>query len=254
MQGRPAAKKRYALLDTLRGITLCSMIAYHACWDLVFLFGMPWAWYTGRAAFYWQQSICWTFIFLSGFCFPLGRGGLRRGAQVFLGGAAVTLTTLLFSYESRVIFGVLTFLGAAMLLTAVLRTLLDKLPPQAGVLLSAALFGTTRSINEGTLNLLVCKVELPAGLYRGWLETFFGFMKPDFYSSDYFSLLPWVFLFWCGYYTCRWLRARRADGRLPNAFCVGISPFSWLGRNSLLIYMLHQPLLFVLLTVWDKFR
>ena len=39
-------------LDTLRGLTLVSMIAYHACWDLVWMFGMDWAWYRGQGAFF----------------------------------------------------------------------------------------------------------------------------------------------------------------------------------------------------------
>ena len=63
---------RYALLDELRGLDLLSMIGYHACWDLIFLFGMSAAWYTGWQGHLWQQSICWVFILLSGFCLPLG--------------------------------------------------------------------------------------------------------------------------------------------------------------------------------------
>lgn len=31
---------RYALLDELRGLDLVSMILYHACWDMMFLFGI----------------------------------------------------------------------------------------------------------------------------------------------------------------------------------------------------------------------
>ena len=60
------AKVRYAGLDTLRGVTLVSMMAYHACWDLVYIFGMDWDWYGSFGAYLWQQSICWTFILLSG--------------------------------------------------------------------------------------------------------------------------------------------------------------------------------------------
>ena len=45
-KNKPAAG-RYALLDELRGLDLLSMIGYHACWDLIFLFGMSAAWYTG---------------------------------------------------------------------------------------------------------------------------------------------------------------------------------------------------------------
>ena len=56
-KNKPAAG-RYALLDELRGLDLLSMIGYHACWDLIFLFGMSAAWYTGWQGHLWQQSIC----------------------------------------------------------------------------------------------------------------------------------------------------------------------------------------------------
>ena len=110
-QNRPAG--RYARLDELRGLDLLSMIAYHGCWDAVFLFGLRAEWYTGWPGHLWQQSICWVFILLSGFCVPLGRHPLRRGARVFAAGALVTAVTLVFMPEDRVIFGVLTLLGSA---------------------------------------------------------------------------------------------------------------------------------------------
>ena len=78
---------RYALLDELRGLDLVSMMLYHACWDLVFLFDVNMRWYAGTPGRLWQQSICWVFILLSGFCVQLGHHTLRRGAQVFGAGA-----------------------------------------------------------------------------------------------------------------------------------------------------------------------
>ena len=51
------AKVRYAGLDTLRVVTLVSMMAYHASWDLVYIFGMGWGWYSSFGAYLWQQSI-----------------------------------------------------------------------------------------------------------------------------------------------------------------------------------------------------
>ena len=71
---------RVAALDALRGLTILSMAAYHACWDLVYIFRMDWGWYRSGAAYLWQQSICWTFILLSGFCWSMGRRPLRRGS------------------------------------------------------------------------------------------------------------------------------------------------------------------------------
>lgn len=79
---------RYALLDELRGLDLVSMMLYHGCWDLVNLFGIQADWYYGLPGHLWQQSICWVFILLSGFCAQLGHHTLRRGAQVFGGRGA----------------------------------------------------------------------------------------------------------------------------------------------------------------------
>lgn len=131
---------RYALLDELRGLDLVSMMLYHACWDMMFLFGIWMDWYAGMPGRLWQQTICWVFILLSGFCVPLGHRTLKRGAQVFAAGALVTVVTLVFMPEDRVVFGVLTFLGSAMLLTGVLEPLLKKIPPAAGLAVSAVLF------------------------------------------------------------------------------------------------------------------
>ena len=132
---------RYALLDELRGLDLVSMMLYHACWDMMFLFGIWMDWYIGWPGRLWQQSICWVFILLSGFCVPLGHRTLKRGAQVFAAGALVTVVTLVFMPGNRVIFGVLTFLGTAMLLTGVLEPLLKKVMPAVGLAVCGVLPG-----------------------------------------------------------------------------------------------------------------
>lgn len=75
----PQTAARYRLLDELRGLDLISMMLYHGMWDVVFLFGVAQKWYTGRPGFVWQQSICWVFILLSGFCLPLGI--IRSGGE-----------------------------------------------------------------------------------------------------------------------------------------------------------------------------
>lgn len=142
---------RYALLDELRGLDLVSMMLYHGCWDLVNLFGIQADWYYGLPGHLWQQSICWVFILLSGFCVQLGHHTLRRGAQVFGAGALVTAVTLLFMPEDRVVFGVLTLLGSAMLLTGLLEKPLRRIPPAAGFAISAVLFALTRNVSAGYL-------------------------------------------------------------------------------------------------------
>ena len=140
---------RYALLDELRGLDLVSMMLYHACWDMMFLFGIWMDWYAGMPGRLWQQTICWVFILLSGFCAPFGRHMLRRGVTVFAAGALVTAVTLVFMPGERVIFGVLTFLGTAMLLTGVLEPLLKKVMPAVGLAVSAVLFAVCYPVGLG---------------------------------------------------------------------------------------------------------
>ena len=230
-------------LDTLRGVTILSMVAYHACWDLVYIFGKDWAWYRSDAAYVWQQSICWTFILLSGYCWSLGRHRLKRGLMAFGGGVLVSLVTLLFMPEDPVRFGVLTLLGSAALLTIPLEPLLRRIPARAGLAGSFSLFLLLRDVNGGWLGFEGARVlALPGSLYRNLLTAFLGFPAASFYSTDYFSLLPWLFLFWTGYFLWRLRPGDRGSGlRLP-----GITA---MGRHSLLIYLLHQPVIYGVLSV-----
>ena len=206
---------RYALLDELRGLDLISMMLFHVCWDLVFLFDVNMRWYAGTPGRLWQQTICWVFILLSGFCAPFGRHMLRRGTVVFGAGAVVTLATLVFMPEGRVIFGVLTFLGTAMLLTGVLEPLLKKVMPAVGLAVSAVLFAVCYPVSLGWVGL------------GGWK-----------------LMLPWLFLFWAGYYLHKAVGRRRMEPlRRPVCPVLG-----WMGRHSLLLYLLHQPVIYGVLS------
>ena len=132
MNPSKVSANRYALLDELRGLDLISMMCYHGLWDVVFLFGVQLPWYTGMPGHLWQQSICWVFILLSGFCLPMGHHPYKRGALVFGAGALVTAVTVFFMPEDVVLFGVLTLLGSAMVITALLEKALRKIPPAVG--------------------------------------------------------------------------------------------------------------------------
>ncbi|MCD8132200.1 MAG: DUF1624 domain-containing protein [Lachnospiraceae bacterium] len=239
--------KRYLILDEIRGLALLNMIVYHTCWDLVYIFGTDWTWYRSGAAYVWQQGICWTFIFLSGFCLPLGKRTLKRGLTVFAGGLVITAVTLIFMYDDRVIFGVLTLIGSCMLLAALLKPLLQKCPPAVGFAVSFLLFLLTKRINSGYLGFGSFRLlALPDGLYRNLFTTWLGFQAPGFYSSDYFSLIPWSFLFLAGFYLYAlaekkgWLRYLAKDR---------IRPLQIIGQHTLPIYMVHQVVLYGVLSI-----
>lgn len=245
-------RKRYELLDSLRGLVLISMILYHGIWDLVYLFGRKWSWYHGTEAYIWQQSICKTFILLSGFCWSMGKEPLKRGLVVFGGGMIITLATMLFMPESRVIFGVLTLIGSCMLLMIPLDRILKKLSPAVGLMGSLLLFVLTRNINDRYLgfegfNLM----PLPDTLYHGLFMTYLGFPYRGFYSTDYFSLFPWLFLFCAGYFLYHLLQSKRCAILWEKVFVRGFYPLSFMGKHSLIIYMLHQPVIYGVLMGFD---
>lgn len=229
-------------LDTIRGITLLSMMLYHTCWDLVFLFGKKIPGYSGLGGYVWQQSICWTFILLAGFCWSLGSHHLKRGLIVFGSGILITFVTLLVMPESRVIFGVLTLIGSCMLLLIPMEKLLLKLRAEIGLAGSFLLFLLFRNVNTGYLgsgnwNIL----KLPDGFYENLFTTYLGFPQKGFFSADYFSLLPWFFLFLTGFYLYQLVQKNHMMEKL---FSWRVPGFDVIGRHSLLIYLLHQPVVF----------
>ncbi len=249
--------KRYIRLDELRGLTLISMILYHFLWDLVYIAGIDISWYGDTAGYIWQQSICWTFIFLSGFCWSLGRRRLRRGLTVFLAGGLVTAVTLIFIPENRVVFGVLTCLGSCMLLLIPLDRLFSRITNQTALTgcLAACLacFILLKDVNRGCIppfSIGGNRFSLPKGLYSGWLSTYLGFPMKEFYSTDYFSLFPWIFLFLAGYFFYRRMLSQDGEGKCFSPWFDSLLrtctiPFvNALGRRSLLIYLLHQPVLY----------
>ena len=233
---------RLAGLDTIRGITLLSMMLYHTCWDLVFLFGKKIPGYSGFGGYVWQQSICWTFILLAGFCWSLGSHHLKRGLIVSGSGILITFVTLLVMPESRVIFGVLTLIGSCMLLLIPMEKLLLKLRAEIGLAGSFLLFLLFRNVNTGYLgsgnwNIL----KLPDGFYENLFTTYLGFPQKGFFSADYFSLLPWFFLFLTGFYLYQLVQKNHMMEKL---FSWRVPGFDVIGRHSLLIYLLHQPAVF----------
>ncbi len=251
MEKETSKIKRYHLLDGLRGLTLISMILYHGTWDLVYLYGFNWEWYQGIYAHIWQQSICWTFILLSGFCWSMGRHHLKRGLMVFGGGAIITLVTLIAMPENRVVFGVLTLLGTCMLLMIPIHKWLEKWNPWLGLAGSSFLFVLTGNVNIGYLGFESWKlIKLPEFLYHDLFTTFLGFRQPEFFSTDYFSLIPWLFLFLAGYFLYRGLKKMGMLDRnetMQKILGWKVPVLSFIGRHSLIIYMAHQVVLYVIL-------
>ena len=246
---------RYHLLDNLRGLTFISMVLFHTMWDLVYIFGVDAPWFHTQAAYVWQQSILYCFVLISGFCWGLGHHPLKRGLIVFGCGLVVTAVTFVAMPDDPAIYGVLSLLGTSMLLMIVLEKALKHVPAAAGFALSLVLFVLLRGVPYGYLGFDgLPLVELPDALYANIVTAAFGFQPASgFVSSDYVPLIPWLVLFICGYFLMRLLQkpapatnmqdtSGRPELRLP---AIGPWPLvSLIGRHSLIIYMLHQPVIY----------
>lgn len=141
---------RMWLPDALRGLALLNMLAYHAMYDWVYVFGHESSWYNiwAPGCHVWQQYICWSFILLSGFSFPLAKRPAKNGLIVAGCAAVLTFVTAVFMPSEAIWFGVLHLNAAAVLLTCLVYPLLQRLPAGAGLAASAALFALTNQLPE----------------------------------------------------------------------------------------------------------
>lgn len=238
------SKNRYFVLDGIRGFAILNMVIYHGIWDLVYLCGFDWPWYKSQGAYIWQQGICWTFIFLSGFCSPFVHKKLKRGIIILSLGALVSMCTMIAVPHNPIIFGILTFMGSCTILMIPIEQLGKKCPPTWGITITVLLFVVTRNISRGFLGFEEWNfLRLPDVLYKNLLTTYLGFPAPDFISSDYFPLFPWVFLYCAGYFTNALFVRNEYMHYLKKKT---LKQLEWVGRHSLIIYVLHQPVLYVI--------
>ena len=237
---------RYSLPDSVRGILVLGMIAYHTLFDIAVVYGIGTDTPFFRTVNVFRDIGAACFVFLSGFCFHFGKHNARKGLILLFAGLAVTGATYFFDSESFVVFGVLTFLGFAKLLLCALDRPFRSIPPTVGVTVSFFLFQFFFQCNFGYLGIgYLSLLRLPSFLYRDYITAFFGFPFTGFSSADYFGLLPWFFIDCCGWF---FYRAASCSNHFPGYMSVRLPIINSIGRYSLPIYLFHQPVLYFV--VW----
>ena len=228
------SKPRIWELDALRGVCILCVIVVHFLFDLSFFGGLnltlP-AWYV-----FIQEYGGAIFVVLSGVCVTLGSKSVRRGLIVFACGMLITAVTYgmyrlgMSGADVVVKFGVLHLLGVCMLVYPAFK----KLPPAALTVLGLVIAITGYAIRG---------VVVP----QHWLFPL-GLTYEGFTSSDYFPLFPQLGYFLIGAAIGK-TAYREKRTFLPGAFQQ--TPvarfFCWCGRQSLFIYLLHQPIVYGLL-------
>ncbi len=241
-----ATKKRYALLDELRGVLVVCMIVYHWLLSLYDIFGWQWAGVLFDTFTYVEAFFAGAFVLLSGFMCGLSRSNLRRGAICFGLALLVTLGTMFaapYLGQIEIFFGILHLLGFSMLFCGAFHFLLKRINPWVGFIGNAILFFVTYGIPVHQTDLIGIRNLIPAAWNEiPWLFPI-GITTDSFYSADYFPIVPWMFLFLCGYYLYRFHFVERLERFfLPSR----IPPLSFLGRHALVIYIVHQPLIYLI--------
>ena len=208
------AKQRIELMDAARGLSLCLMVIHHFLYDLVVFAGAP-------TQLFWNPVFNTLHYFFAGL--------LRRGLRALA--VALGITAATYFMGMTVVFGVLHLLGTCMLLYGLTQrfftALNGRVPWLVPVLCAAGVLATAR-LADG----------LPTETPHLWI---LGLVTPEFHSSDYFPLLPWLFVFLLGAWAGKYVRERR----LPAWFYEAKAPLlAAVGRRSLLVYVVHQPVLY----------
>lgn len=216
-------QKRIWELDALRGLCILGMVAVHAVYDAVELYGIL-DWDYSNAFLIVKEGGGVLFLLLSGVSATLGSRSVRRGLIVLLCGLVITLVTA--ALDMTILFGVLHCLGVCMLLWHFFR----RLPTPA----------------LGIWGILLVLAGIAANRVRSsspWLIPL-GLTPAGFASADYFPLLPNLGFFLLGAALGRRLY-RQKQSLFPNVSSDRpvLRFLQACGRHSLTIYLLHQPVL-----------
>jgi uncharacterized membrane protein len=238
-----AGASRYHEIDMVRGIAILMMILFHTLFDLNYFHIFPIDIYEGFWK-YFAYSTASLFLLVVGISLIVSHARAQskysghrlalkyvyRGAGIFLLGLLVTVVTWWYLGEGFVIFGILQLIGVSIMLSPLFfrfRT--------ANIVLGFLFIA---------IGYLLSAISGPA-----WLIPL-GIHPPDFWSVDYEPVFPWTGIVLIGMGLGEYLYP---DGMrrftLPVMPRVIVQPLSFLGRHSLVIYLVHQPVIIFLIAV-----
>jgi len=225
-------KKRIEIIDALRGFAVTLMVIHHALYNTAAFLGAPWWLYSNPVFNVLQAFFIGLFIVISGISSRFSRGNIERGSIVLV--IAVIITYITYRMDMPITFGILHLLGVLMIFYGLTRKLWDKIPDKIAPFLYISLIAASALL----------RVFLSPGsdnpVIRDLLSVL-GWKQPGFVSFDYQTILPWIFVFLFGTWAGELIR----EDKFPLWFYKMKVPFfPLIGRNALLVYILHQPVLF----------
>lgn len=223
--------KRIHSIDTIRGLSVIGMIYYHLVYDLVYIFNQNSIEYLNSLKIL-QVLVGSTFIFIAGISSNFSRDNLRSGFKLLIIAYAITgVTTFL---GDPVVFGVLHLLGFC----TVIVSFTDK-SRDTSFIKGIALVGLFIIFYY----LDIKNIEILSRLREYNLYPL-GLFGDGFSSSDYYPLIPWGFLYFGGKFIGGYLL--KTGTLYERDFDIEV--LSFIGKHSLLIYILHQPIILAILS------
>ena len=225
-------------IDFLRGLSIILVVGYHLLFDLGEYLGVErfFGFSTDLSTISWsvaQHFFAGLFIVLSGTSSTLTRSNVRRGLKLLVVSLAVTAVTFIFDPSSAVWFGILQLLAVSILIYG--AAFVNAKPVTCAVLGAFVLgFGAVLHLLKKSMTIRFDWL-LPLGIH-----------SPGYSSFDYFPLIPWFGVFLLGAALGRSVYTHRRSllpWHLPQTF-VNVA-----GRHSLLIYIVHQPVILAVLYV-----
>lgn len=223
--------KRFWEIDFLRGVAVIMMIVFHFLYDLNYFAIYQTQLWSGFWLIF-ERITALIFIFLVGISLTLSYSKhpkvlwfVKRGLKIFCCGLLITIATVLFLNQGTIFFGVLHFIGVAVVLSYPFVKYTYKNIAIGTALIVIGLYLSTLAFNFPWLM---------------WL----GFAPSNFYTLDYFPLLPWFGVVLLGIFAGNKLYKNNKRlfkiSEVTNPF---VRFLCFIGRHSLLIYLLHQPVL-----------
>lgn len=228
--------KRIALVDLARSAALLGMAIFHFTFDLELFGHLPpgtTAWPGFWAVF--ARTVAGSFLFLAGVSLYLAHGDgirwkafLRRLARVTGAAALVSLATYMAMPDQYVFFGILH----AIAVYSVLGLAFLRWPPIALVAAALAFYAGRSLLSDPAFS-------------APWL-LWTGLSPYPPLTADFEPLFPWFGTVLLGIATAsaaRRLGLTELLAAWPARSRRWIDRLTWPGRHSLVIYLIHQPLL-----------
>ena len=240
-------KNRIHLIDTIRGVIIIGVVAYHTLFDLYSMYGIPVDGFLFHPFINFIRDFgAGMLVFISGISCHLSHSNLKRGIQCMIVALGFTLFTYFTMRENFIFFGILHLLSVCMLSYTFMRKPVEKIPGFVAPILFV-LFLFVFGLPSGYLGFFGKHlIELPEHAGNVFLYCLGLPWGGKLYSADYFPLIPWILLFYCGCILGKYFK----DGRIPKFFYKDIlPPVTFVGTKTIFIYVLHQPVVYGILYV-----